>query len=102
MLRQAQLALAWIVGVVGVAITAISLAPAVITIAAVGRDAGGPAVLLMLQAVACLAVPVLVALAIADVTRRWWLWLISAAVLVLLLLTARPITGSLDVFWLAG
>lgn len=47
-----------------------------------------------------LAIPISIALTIANVRSRWWLWLGASFILVLLLLLVRPAFGSLNVFWL--
>ncbi|MEV8239824.1 hypothetical protein AB0O90_06290 [Microbacterium testaceum] len=98
--RRFLITMAWATGVVGVITTAISLLPALATITAFGADAPGSALILIIQALGCTAVPVLVGLAIANVARRWWAWLIAAALLVVLLLVVRNVTGTLGVYWL--
>lgn len=100
--RTIQFVLAWAVGVIGTITTAISLIPAVAVIASAGGASSlGFAAVLMVVSVMYLSVPILIALAIANTGRRWWLWLIIAIVVIFLLLVARFAVGSLGVYWTA-
>lgn len=99
--RTLQLVLAWSVGAIGIITTAVSLIPAVAGIASVSGLASLIfAVPLLVTALMCLLVPTLIALAIANTARRWWLWLTIAIAVIILLLIARPAVGSLGVYWL--
>lgn len=99
--RTIQFVLAWTVGVIGTITTAISLFPAVAVIASVnGVSSLGSAAALLIVSVMYLSVPILIALAIANTGRRWWLWLTIAIAVIVLLLVARFAVGSLGVYWI--
>lgn len=99
--RTLQLVLAWAVGAIGTITTALSVIPATAAVVSVsGGSSLGFAIPLLVIAVLYLFVPTLVALAIANTARRWWLWLTIAIAVIVLLLLARPAMGSLGVYWL--
>ena len=99
--RTIRLTIAWTVGVIGATTTAISLIPAVAVIASVGAASSlGFAAALLVVSAMYLCVPILIALAIANTARRWWLWLTIALAVFVLLLIARFAVGSLGVYWL--
>ena len=99
--RTLQLVLAWAVGAIGIITTAVSLIPAVAGIASVSGLASVVfTVPLLVTALLYLLVPTLIAFAIANTARRWWLWLAIAIAVIILLLIARPAVGSLGVYWL--
>lgn len=95
-------ALAWVVGVTGGVATLVSLLPALTVVAASIRSASalGFEVVTVIMSIMFLSVPLLLAMAIGNVKKRRWVWLIVAGCVVALLILARPSMGSLGVFWL--
>ena len=95
--RRLRLLLAWIVGIIGVIATLVSIAPSLFVAFSYLSALTGAVLALVLVEV---SVPILLALAIANARGRWWLWLILMAVAILLVVAFSPAFGSLGVFWL--
>ena len=96
-------ALAWVVGVIGGVATLVSLLPALTVVAASirGTSALGFQVATVIMSIMFLSVPLLLAMAIGNVKKHGWVWLIFAGCVVVVLILARPSMGSLGVFWLS-
>ena len=95
--RSLRLILAWVVGVVGVLATLVSIAPSLfVAFSYLSAFTGAVLAVVLVE----LSVPIFLALAIANARGRWWLWLILLVVAVLLVVVLGPAFGSLGVFWL--
>lgn len=95
--RRLRLILAWIVGIVGVIATLVSIAPSLFVAFSYLSALTGAVLALVLVEV---SVPILLALAIGNARGLWWLWLILMVVAILLVAVFSPAFGSLGVFWM--
>lgn len=95
-------AFAWVIGVIGGIATLVSLLPALTVVAAsMGNGSAiGFQIITVIMSLMFLSVPIFLALAIGNVKKRGWVWLIAAGGVVALLILVRPSMGSLGVFWL--
>ncbi|GGE90399.1 hypothetical protein [Mycetocola zhadangensis] len=95
--RTLRLIFAWVVGVVGVLATLLSIAPSLfVAFSYLSAFAGAVLAVVLVE----LSVPIFLALSIANAGGRWWLWLLLAGVAVLLVVLVGPAFGALGVFWL--
>jgi hypothetical protein len=95
--RLLRVILAWVVGVVGVIATLVSIAPSLfVAFSYLSALTGAVLAVVLVE----LSVPIFLAMAIANVRRRWWLWLILAVVAIAVVVLFSPAFGSLGVFWL--
>jgi hypothetical protein len=95
--RLMQVILAWVIGILGVVATLVSIAPSLFVAFSYLSALTGAVLALALVEV---SIPVFLGLAIANVRRRWWVWLVLMVVLVLVVIVLRPAFGSLGIFWL--
>ena len=101
--RRPRVAVGWVVGVLGVAATLVSIGPSVVDGALVQDWSNSLTVffvvMMLLVAAVEMAVPVLIGLAVADARGRWLLWLVLALAAVAVVWVLAPSFGTLGVFW---